>query len=78
MVAQGGTTPVFQYFAYQEAPNGTGGYYTDGAGNPYMMLLDGTTSVPGDEPPVIPAASPLPDSALPGSQRSTPRPPPRC
>jgi prepilin-type N-terminal cleavage/methylation domain-containing protein len=56
-VAQIGTTPPFQYFAYQEAPNGSGGYYTDGAGNPYMMLLDGTSSVSGTN--TFPAASPL-------------------
>jgi len=61
-VAQSGTTPVFQYFAYQEAPNGSGGYYTDGNGNPYMMLLDGTSSVPDTNPAVIPTASPLSDS----------------
>jgi prepilin-type N-terminal cleavage/methylation domain-containing protein len=61
-VSQSGTTPVFQYFAYQQAPNGSGGYYTDGAGNPYMMLLDGTSSVPGTSPAVIPAASPLSDA----------------
>ena len=61
-VAQSGTVPVFQYLAYQEVSNGQGGVYTDGAGNPYMMLLDGTTSVPGTSPPVIPAASPLPAS----------------
>jgi type II secretory pathway pseudopilin PulG len=58
-VAQSGTTPVFQYFAYQEASNGSGGYYTDGAGNPYMLVLDGTSSIPGTSPAVIPAASPL-------------------
>ena len=55
--AQVGTTPVFQYFAYQQAPNGSGGYYSDGAGNPYMLLLDGSSSVPGTS--VFPAASPL-------------------
>lgn len=57
--SQNGTTPVFQYFSYEEAPNGSGGYYSDGAGNPYMMLLDGSSSVPGTSPPVYPAASPL-------------------
>ena len=56
-VAQIGTTPPFQYFAYQEAPKGSGGYYTDGAGNPYMMLLDGTSSLPGTN--TFPTASPL-------------------
>ena len=55
--AQVGSAPMFQYFAYQQAPNGSGGYYTDGGGNPYMLLLDGTSSVPGTS--IIPAASPL-------------------
>jgi Tfp pilus assembly protein PilW len=40
-VAQSGTTPVFQYFAYQTAPG------TDAAGNQYMILPDGTAPVPG-------------------------------
>lgn len=61
-VAQSGTSPVFQYFAYQQAPKAGGGYYTDGAGNPFVMLLDGTSSVPGTNPAVIPTPSPLPDS----------------
>ncbi len=56
-VAQNGTTPIFQYFAYQEVSNGAGGYYSDGAGNAYEMLADGTSSVPGTS--IIPAASPL-------------------
>jgi Tfp pilus assembly protein PilV len=51
--------PVFQYFSYQEAPNGSGGYYTDPDGNPYVILLDGTSPVPGTTPPVVPQASPL-------------------
>jgi prepilin-type N-terminal cleavage/methylation domain-containing protein len=33
--------PVFQYFAYQQAPA------TDAAGNNYMILPDGTAAVPG-------------------------------
>lgn len=55
-VSQSGTTPVFQYFAYQEPMNG-GSPYTDGAGNAYEMLLDGTNAVPGTS--TIPAADPL-------------------
>lgn len=58
-VAQAGSTPVFQYFAYQPVPNGSGGYYSDGAGNPYELLVDGTSSVPGTSPPFTPAPSPL-------------------
>jgi prepilin-type N-terminal cleavage/methylation domain-containing protein len=40
-VAASGTTPVFQYFAYQTAPG------TDSAGNQYEILPDGTSPVPG-------------------------------
>jgi hypothetical protein len=56
-VAQSGTTPVFQYFAYQQPLNSSSVPYTDSAGNPYMMLLDGTSAVPGTS--TIPTAAPL-------------------
>jgi hypothetical protein len=56
-VSQTGTTPVFQYFAYRTPLNGSGQPYTDAAGDPYVMLLDGTSSVPATT--VIPAAQPL-------------------
>jgi Tfp pilus assembly protein PilV len=46
-VSQSGSTPMFQYFAYEEPENSSGALYTDAAGNPYMMLLDGTSYVPG-------------------------------
>lgn len=54
-VAQSGSTPVFQYFAYQQLS------YTDGAGNAYVLLPDGTSPVPGTTtiPPVAPLATPL-------------------
>jgi Tfp pilus assembly protein PilW len=54
---QSGSTPVFQYFAYQEVPNGSGGYYSDSNGDPYEMLVDGANAVPGTS--TVPAASPL-------------------
>ncbi len=73
-VSQSGSTAMFQYFAYQQAPNGSGGYYSDGAGNPYLMLLDGTSYVPGTT--VIPAASPLTDTPR-ASRPPTPSRPPR-
>jgi prepilin-type N-terminal cleavage/methylation domain-containing protein len=38
-VAASGTTAIFQYFAYEP--------YTDGNGNTDMMLMDGTSPVPG-------------------------------
>jgi hypothetical protein len=56
-VKQSGTTPVFQYFAYQEPLNSSGQPYTDSAGDPYMMLLDGTGDIPGTG--IIPPAQPL-------------------
>jgi len=40
-VTQSGTTPVFQYFAYQLAPG------TDAGGNQYEILPDGTSPIPG-------------------------------
>jgi prepilin-type N-terminal cleavage/methylation domain-containing protein len=58
-VSQQGTgVPVFQYFAYQEPTNSSGAPYTEPDGTPYMMLLDGTSLVPGTT--VQPAAQPLP------------------
>jgi type II secretory pathway pseudopilin PulG len=39
-------TSMFQYFAYQTAADASGNAYQDEAGNPYLMLLDGTTSLP--------------------------------
>jgi len=38
-VTQNGSTPIFQYFAYEP--------YTDTSGNTDMMLLDGSAPVPG-------------------------------
>jgi len=35
------TVPIFQYFAYQQAPS------TDAAGNDYMILPDGISPIPG-------------------------------
>jgi type II secretory pathway pseudopilin PulG len=58
-VSQSGSTPVFQYFSFQQIPNGQGGYYSDGAGNPYMILADGTNPIPNTSPAIVPAASPL-------------------
>jgi hypothetical protein len=55
-VSQHGSNPVFRYYAFQEPMNG-GQPYTDQAGNPYMMLLDGTSPVPSTS--IIPAAQPL-------------------
>jgi len=54
---QSGTSGVFRYFAYQEPLDSSGNPYTDPNGNPYMMLIDGTSAVPGTS--TIPAAQPL-------------------
>jgi prepilin-type N-terminal cleavage/methylation domain-containing protein len=54
-VAADGSTPVFQYFAYQLAPG------TDAAGNQYEILPDGTSPIPGTSTtvfnPLAPGAS---------------------
>ena len=39
-------TPVFRYYAYGIARDGSGNPYLDTAGNPYVMLLDGSSSLP--------------------------------
>jgi prepilin-type N-terminal cleavage/methylation domain-containing protein len=49
----GGTVPVFQYFAYEP--------YTDANGNTDMMLMDGSSSVPGTTN--LPNPDPLPTSS---------------
>jgi prepilin-type N-terminal cleavage/methylation domain-containing protein len=54
---QTGGLPVFQYFAYQQPKNASGQPYTEPDGTPYMMLLDGTSLVPGTS--IQPAAQPL-------------------
>jgi hypothetical protein len=68
-VTQDGSTPVFEYFAYGVARNSSGSAYLDTAGNPYVMLLDGTSSLPSGvttssggsvAPGTIPANSPSP------------------
>ncbi len=51
-VSQSSTTPVFQYYAYEPVSG-----YKDSAGNAYMMLLDGTSYVPGTT--TIPTAQSL-------------------
>lgn len=56
-VAAQGASPVFQYFAYAEPVNSSGNPYTDPAGNPYEMLIDGINAVPGTS--TVPAAQPL-------------------
>jgi hypothetical protein len=56
----GATTPMFQYFAYEQPANSAGVGYTDGAGNQLMMLLDGTkVPVPGTTN-TYPANNPVP------------------
>jgi prepilin-type N-terminal cleavage/methylation domain-containing protein len=56
--AQSGTTPVFQYFAFETPTNSAGAAYVDSAGRPYRILLDGVTTVPGTN--TLPANSPHP------------------
>jgi hypothetical protein len=41
-----GTTPVFRYYKYGIAAESSGAQYLDAAGNPFMILLDGTATLP--------------------------------
>jgi Tfp pilus assembly protein PilW len=52
-VTRSGSTPVFQYFAYEP--------YTDASGNLDMMLMDGSSSVPGTTS--LPNPDPLPTTS---------------
>jgi Tfp pilus assembly protein PilV len=44
--SQNGATPVFRYYAYGIAKDGSGNNYLDAASQPYMILLDGTATLP--------------------------------
>jgi Tfp pilus assembly protein PilW len=58
-----GSTPVFRYFAYQQAPG------TDAAGNAYMVLPDGMAPLPGTSTTVY---NPLaPGTTLTSAQAAT-------
>ncbi len=62
-VTRNGTTPVFQYFAYQTAPG------TDAGGNQYEVLPDGTSPIPGTSTTVY---NPLaPGTTLSSAQAAT-------
>jgi len=45
-VKQVGSTPVFRYYKYGIAADSAGNQYLDAAGNPFMILLDGTATLP--------------------------------
>jgi Tfp pilus assembly protein PilE len=45
-VSRSGSTPIFQYYAFGEAKDSAGNSYVDAADNPYVMLLDGTSTLP--------------------------------
>ena len=45
-VQQVGSTPVFRYYKYGIAADSGGNQYLDAAGNPFMVLLDGTATLP--------------------------------
>jgi hypothetical protein len=41
-----GSTPTFRYYKYGIAADSGGSQYLDAAGNPFMILLDGTATLP--------------------------------
>ena len=45
-VRAAGSTPMFQYFAFEPAADAAGHDYQDDSGNPLQMLLDGSNSLP--------------------------------
>ena len=45
-VSRSGSTPVFRYYAFGIARDSGGNAYVDAADNPYVMLLDGTSTLP--------------------------------
>lgn len=45
-VAQVLGTPLFRYYRYDAARDSAGNNYLDASGNPYMILLDGTGTLP--------------------------------
>ena len=44
--AQSGSAPVFRYYPYGVARDSAGNAFLDSAGNPYVMLLDGSSTLP--------------------------------
>lgn len=56
----GATTPIFQYFAYEQPTNSSGVAYTDADGNELMMLLDGTQTLVPDTTSTYPSNNPDP------------------
>jgi type II secretory pathway component PulJ len=44
--SNGSPLPIFQYFGYEDAKDGTNGLYHDAAGNTYKILLDGNQTLP--------------------------------
>ena len=75
-VSRSGSTPIFQYYAFGEAKDSGGNSYVDAADNPYVMLLDGTSTLPdgletstgaavpaGTKPANSPTTLPVPLSA---------------
>jgi hypothetical protein len=45
-VTQSGSNAIFTYYPYGEATDASGNAYEDAAGDPYVMLLDGTSTLP--------------------------------
>jgi hypothetical protein len=45
-VTASGTNALFSYYPYGEAEDSSGNSYVDASGNPYYILLDGTSTLP--------------------------------
>ena len=62
-------TPVFRYFAYGVARDSSGNAYKDAAGNDYVMLLDGSSTLPNGL--TTSGGSPVPAGTLPANSPTT-------
>lgn len=61
--------PAFRYYAYGIAKDSGGGEYQDAAGNPYMVLLDGTATLPNGTR--TSSGTTVPDGTLPANSPTT-------
>jgi prepilin-type N-terminal cleavage/methylation domain-containing protein len=74
-VGRNGAKAVFQYFSYGNPADAAGNLYVDSLGNPFLMILDGASTVPSgariNGVPAPPDTFPANSSALPTSDPTT-------